>query len=381
MFLHHLIEMGGFVLNHHWHGINVLSLLECALLAAVLCSLLALFAFRKSKRLTALSLAGALSFATAAYAANTQLSLLTTSGALAGANLIYVVQTAGSGGVKATMTQVATFINSLFSGDATVNSTGAVTLKNTGPGATGPLGSATVAPIVTIDAQGRVTALTSATVTPAVGSVTGFGTGVGAALAANVGSAGAPVLFNGAGGTPSSLALANATGCTISGCVSGLGTGVATALAIAPGTTGSFPTQDGAITTGNCLKWGPGVQDAGAACGSGSGAVSSVTAGCGLTISPTTGSVVASTNVTTTNSTGTTDTIASTQCGTIITENNAASIAVAITTAGFVTGNYFTVKDLGAGTATYTPSTGTFTATMSAGTIAGGTITGIQKGP
>lgn len=43
----------------------------------------------------------------------------------------------------------------------------ATTLKNTGPGATGPLGSASVAPVVTIDAQGRVTALTSATITPA----------------------------------------------------------------------------------------------------------------------------------------------------------------------------------------------------------------------
>lgn len=41
----------------------------------------------------------------------------------------------------------------------------ATTLKNTGPGATGPIGSATVAPIITTDAQGRVTALTSATIT------------------------------------------------------------------------------------------------------------------------------------------------------------------------------------------------------------------------
>lgn len=41
----------------------------------------------------------------------------------------------------------------------------ATTLANTGPGATGPLGSATVAPIVTIDAKGRVTALSSATIT------------------------------------------------------------------------------------------------------------------------------------------------------------------------------------------------------------------------
>lgn len=38
----------------------------------------------------------------------------------------------------------------------------ATTLKNTGPGATGPIGSVNTTPIVTIDAQGRVTALTSA---------------------------------------------------------------------------------------------------------------------------------------------------------------------------------------------------------------------------
>lgn len=50
------------------------------------------------------------------------------------------------------------------------------------------------------------------TVAPAVGDITGLGTGVATALAVNVGSAGAPVVFNGAGGTPSSLTLTNATG-------------------------------------------------------------------------------------------------------------------------------------------------------------------------
>jgi hypothetical protein len=39
------------------------------------------------------------------------------------------------------------------------------TLIATGPGATGPIGSATVVPVITIDAKGRVTALTSATIT------------------------------------------------------------------------------------------------------------------------------------------------------------------------------------------------------------------------
>lgn len=47
---------------------------------------------------------------------------------------------------------------------------------------------------------------------PAVTNLSGFGTGVLAALQLNVGSAGAPVLFNGAGGTPTSLTATNVTG-------------------------------------------------------------------------------------------------------------------------------------------------------------------------
>lgn len=46
------------------------------------------------------------------------------------------------------------------------------------------------------------------------------GTGVGAALAVNVGSAGAFTTFNGAGGTPSSMTLTNATGLPVAGITS-----------------------------------------------------------------------------------------------------------------------------------------------------------------
>jgi hypothetical protein len=46
----------------------------------------------------------------------------------------------------------------------------------------------------------------------AVGGVTGLGTDVATALAISVGSAGAPVILNGSGGTPSSITLTNATG-------------------------------------------------------------------------------------------------------------------------------------------------------------------------
>lgn len=52
---------------------------------------------------------------------------------------------------------------------------------------------------------------------PAIADISGFGTGVATALGVNVGSAGAPVLFNGAGGTPSALVLTNATGLPIGG--------------------------------------------------------------------------------------------------------------------------------------------------------------------
>ena len=64
----------------------------------------------------------------------------------------------------------------------------------------------------------------------AVGDITGAGTGVLTALAVNVGSAGAPVVLNGALGTPSGGTLTNATGLPISTGVSGLATNVATFL-------------------------------------------------------------------------------------------------------------------------------------------------------
>ena len=69
----------------------------------------------------------------------------------------------------------------------------------------GPIGSATVAPVVTYNAAGQLTAVTSATITPAIGSVTGLGTGVATFLAtpsgANLASALTTALPTTAGGT------------------------------------------------------------------------------------------------------------------------------------------------------------------------------------
>jgi hypothetical protein len=119
--------------------------------------------------------------------------------------------------------------------------------------------------------------LTNGTGLPISTGVSGLGTGVATALGVAVNGSGAislttsPTFVTPALGTPSSATLTNATGLPVSTGLSGLGTGVAAALAITPGNTGSFTTQDGSVTTGHCLEWGPGIEDAGAACGSGGG--------------------------------------------------------------------------------------------------------------
>jgi hypothetical protein len=68
----------------------------------------------------------------------------------------------------------------------------------------------------TIDGGTTVYASSTADGVP-IGSVSGLGTGVPTALAINVGSAGAPVVLNGAAGTPSSITLTNGSGLPIAG--------------------------------------------------------------------------------------------------------------------------------------------------------------------
>lgn len=84
---------------------------------------------------------------------------------------------------------------------------------------------------------------------PAVADLTGFGTGVAAALAVNIGSAGAPVLFNGALGTPSSGTATSLTGLPISTGLTGAGSGVLAALAVNVSTAGSVVVNGGALGT------------------------------------------------------------------------------------------------------------------------------------
>ncbi len=96
--------------------------------------------------------------------------------------------------------------------------------------------------------------------TQGLSTISGLGTGIANALAVNAGAAGAPVLFDGAGGTPSSLGLLNATGLPLATGVSGLlsiangGTGTATPGLVA-GThvsiTGTWPNQTISVTNGH----------------------------------------------------------------------------------------------------------------------------------
>jgi hypothetical protein len=115
-------------------------------------------------------------------------------------------------------------------------------IANTGVSAA-TYGSATASAVIAVNAQGQITSASSSTITPAVGSITGLGTGVATALAVNVGSVGSVVVNGGALGTPSSGTLTNCTFPTLNQNTTGYAAG------IAGGAAGSVPYQTAANTT------------------------------------------------------------------------------------------------------------------------------------
>jgi len=124
-----------------------------------------------------------------------------------------------------------------------------------------------------------------------------------------------------------------------------------------PGTT--IGTTAGSLTTGHCVSIDASgnLVDSGGAC---SGGVSSITTTCPAG-GPLTGAVTVSTAITPNAQTGTTYTISASDCGKLITLSNASSIAVTLPqagTTGFGSGFFVaSIQNLGAGTATITPTT------------------------
>ncbi len=147
-------------------------------------------------------------------------------------------------------------------GSGTVTSVAALTLGTTGTDLTSSVANGTTTPVITLNVpsasasnRGALLAADWSTFNAKQSTIT-FGTGVQTALGVNIGSAGAPVLFNGAGGTPSSLALANATGLTVPGGGLGvatlgangvvIGQGASPVHVTAAGTSGQVLTSNGA---------------------------------------------------------------------------------------------------------------------------------------
>lgn len=177
--------------------------------------------------------------------------------ALSGTNTIYYrsgVDTWSAVTVGSALSfSAGTLDRAALTGDITASAGSNATTLATVNANVGSFGSATQVGAFTVNAKGLITAASNVTITPAVGSITGLGTGVATALGVNVGSAGAFVTFNGAGGTPSSLTLTNATGLPVAGLVAAseaqgdiIYRGAANWVRLGAGTSGQFLKTQGA---------------------------------------------------------------------------------------------------------------------------------------
>jgi hypothetical protein len=175
------------------------------------------------------------------------------SGSLSGSAWYCYIQPGGTLGVTAVNWSNFQVAGAYFAGTGLTLASNIFSITNTGVSAA-TYGSATTTPAIAVNAQGQITSATNTTITPAIGSITGLGTGVATALAINTGSVGSVLVNGGPLGIPASgdFTSGSFTWPTFNQNTTGnaaTATSAVTSTNLAGGALGSVPYQSGAGAT------------------------------------------------------------------------------------------------------------------------------------